>query len=1116
MDKDVRKWLADLGFEHLVGTFEENAIDWALLPDINNDDLKDLGVTRLADRKMLLVAISQLNDSASEVVPELQPLASNFASERMPVEAEFRLLTVMFCDMVGSTALSTSLDPEQLRSIIAGFQRACTEAVEPLGGFVARYMGDGVLVYFGYPRANENDAERAVSAGLAVTEACRLSTDIEVRVGIASGRVIVGDLLGQGPAQERTVVGETPNLAARLQALASPGSVVVSDTTRRLAGGGFEFADFGAHELKGFNSSINAWRVVATRAIASRFESNRNSALNPLFGRNTELMLLLDRWELACGGEGQAVFVSGEAGIGKSRLVEGLRHEVTNFPHVALRYQCSPHFSTSAFYPVISQLQRAARFETGDTTDQKLDKLEALLQQSASGSIIDAQIFAHLLSLPFEHRYGPLDLTPQEIKSRTLEVLLNQVFLLAEKEPVLFLVEDTHWIDPASEEFLELFIGRLEQSRVLLVVTHRSDWQPNLLGHNNISSLQLNRLGKASCASIVRAVAGDFISEDVVERIVSRTDGIPLFIEELTKSLVEGGLDIAEADIPATLQASLLARIDRLGQQAKEIIQIAAVIGREVPADLLEAVARDKLNTLTIGLNQLVQTEFLFQSGTTNHIVYTFKHGLVQDSIYENMLSDVRQQQHQNVANALVNEFPQTVEIAPELVAHHYTEAASDESAIAYWHRAGKRSAGRSADAESVAQLRRAIHILEQLPSTSERVQQNLSLHMDLTGPLIAIGGYGSEEMDQNTQRSLALAEQADETDRIFPVLYGKFVFQLHTGLVEEATRQAEEFLTLAQSVGQHETTVQGQRIVGFANLIGGQPHIANEHLAKAAKYVAPETGGSMPSVYGQDIEATAKVIAAWTRLHCGYPEQAIDLFDQALARAEYINHANTLGVVLFHGGNMFVSLRLLDRVKQTLAGLRALNEKHDLSLWRVAESIVHPGLMSLVGQYQQVIDSIDPVLKVYNDEMHMRMHTPYMLAQSANALLSLGKAELALATAKNALTDSAQTGVRIEDPELLRIVAMANAQLKGNGAETTLAFEHALETAQTMNMKWYALRIATDFAKYLAANGNAFEARDILMPLAEQFTEGHSMPDMISATEVIAGLISETEKHRA
>ncbi len=1125
MDKAVGDWLRQLGFEALIDAFEENAVDSDVLPELDNNDLKDLGVTRLGDRKKLLAAIAKLQPAAADasVNPTAQQVVAQnvveinrtLPAEPAPdvrVEAEFRLLTVMFCDLVGSTEMSTRVDAERLRQIIARFQRACAGAVKPLGGFVARYMGDGVLIYFGYPKAFENDAERAVAAGLAVVQKCEQAIDARVRVGIATGRVIVGDLLGQGPAEERTVVGETPNLAARLQACAEPGAVVVSDTTRLLAGGGFEFEDLEAHQLKGFSNPVTAWRVVGTRAIESRFESNRNSTLNPLYGRKTELMLLMDRWELACGGEGQAVFISGEAGIGKSRLIEALRRDAAAVTHVTLRYQCSSHFSTSAFYPVISQIQRTARFEQEDTIDQKLDKIEALLHLSGSNTRVDKQIFAHLLSLPFNDRYGELSLTPQQIKSKTLETLLAQTFLMAETEPVLLLVEDTHWIDPASEEFLELLIGKLEGSRVLLVVTHRPDWQPNLLGHNNISSLQLNRLGKASCAAIVRAVAGDFISEDVIERIVKRTDGIPLFIEELTKSLVEGGLDIAEADIPATLQASLLARIDRLGPQTKEIMQIGAVIGREFSLELLKAVAKDKHNVLSNGLTQLVQGEFLFQSGAPGDLIYTFKHGLVQDSIYENMLSGVRQQQHHNIADALLESFPQIVETAPELIAHHFTEAGIEDAAIEWWHKAGKRSAARSADAESVVQLQRAVELLESLPETPERVRLNLTLHMDLTGPLIAIGGYGSDEMDNNTGRALSLAEQCGETDRIFPVLYGKFVFQLHTGLVAEANKQAADFLALAQGVGQEETVVQGHRIVGFAELIAGRPDLASTHLVQAASFTAPSTGGSHPSVYGQDIEAAAKVLAAWAHLHNGHPDQAIALFDQALARATRLNHANTLGVVLFHGGNLFVSLRLAARVRQTLSGLQALNKKHDLSLWRVAESIVQPGLMSLTEEHQQVINAVESAMHVYTQQMHMRMHTPYMYAQSASAYLGLGEPQLALDTARKALEDSAQTGVHLEDPELLRICALATNKIQRTGTQTDEAFRQALETSRQMKMKWYELRIATDYSAYLAQSDRSKQAVEILKPVIYQINEGAQMPDMQRAKAVLNSLCVTTD----
>lgn len=1110
MANDVRKWLTAAGFERLVDVFAENEIDWDILPELNNEDLKDLGVAKLGERKRMLAAIAALAAAVTEggkdqPHPEHVPVVPTADNPKM--EAEYRQLTVMFCDLVGSTELSRRVGAEELREVIRSFQKACVDAVEPLGGFVARFMGDGVLVYFGYPKADENDAERAVAAGLAVVESCGLAASGSVRVGIATGRVIVGDLLGSGPAEERAVVGETPNLAARLQTMAEPDSVVVSDITRRLAGGGFNFTDLGRHQLKGFDENISAWGVVGLRQIESRFDSNRGP-LNPLVGRKTEIMLLADRWQLVCGGEGQAVFVSGEAGIGKSRLIEGLRHEVASSKHLSLRYQCSPHYSTSALYPVILQLQRAAHFEPDDSAETRLDKLEALLKSSGSNSPGDAQLFAHLLSIPFKNRYGELTQSPQQIKARTFEMLITHVLALAERDPVLFLIEDTHWIDPASEEFIELVIGRMQQSRVLLVVTHRPTWRPSLLGYNNISSLQLNRLGRANCATIVRAVAGDFVADDVIDQIVSRTDGIPLFIEELTKSLVESGLDIAEADIPATLQASLLARIDRLGPQAKEIIQIGAVIGREVPLELLEAVAQKQHNYLAEGLRQLVQSELLFQSGSSTNKQYSFKHALVQDSVYDSMLSEARKIHHLQIAAALVEGFPETVDSAPELVAYHFTEAGATEQAIAYWHRAGKRSAGRSADAESVAQLERAIKILEEIEESPEGLQQNLTLHIDLTGPLIAIGGYSSVEMEKNTQRALDLAELVGETNRIFPILYGRFVFHLHTGHVNKACELANDFLQLAKKSEDHETIVQGHRLTGFALLIAGQPELADIHLQEAAAYSSPEQGGSQPFFYGQDIEAAAKVLAAWARLHCGHPEQAIKLFDQAIIRARQLDHANTLGVVLFHGGNMFVSLRLQHRVQECLQELESLNDKHELILWRAAESLIQPGLMSLNGEYENVIEAVAPALHTYTEVLRMNIHTPFMLAHTASALLGLNQPDDAITTASRALHVSKSTGGFLEDPDVLRILAKAKQQKGVATAEVEESFTVALHSAREMKMRWYELRISVDYAEYLGSIDEVQKGLDLLQPVVDSFGEGHDLPDMIDAVKVLGKLV--------
>lgn len=1107
MTNDVQEWLTANGYEQFVDVFAENEVDWNILLELSNEDLKDLSVAKLGDRKKLLAAIAKLSETAlQDSTNEVQTTSSNTSISNATVslnpDAEYRQLTVMFCDLVGSTELSRQIDAEDLRKIIRSYQTACVNAVEPLGGFVARFMGDGVVVYFGYPIADENDPERAVAAGLAVIETCSRSISASVRVGIATGRVIVGDLLHNGPAAERVVVGETPNLAARLQTLAQPDSVVVSDTTRRLAGGGFQFTDLGPHSLKGFDTAITAWEVVGVRQTESRFESTRGPLI-PLVGRKTEIMLLADRWQLACSGEGQAVYVSGDAGIGKSRLIEGLRHEVAASKHLALRYQCSPHHTTSALYPIILQLQRAAQLAADDKTDTKLDKLEALLQIYGNTSTQDAQFLAHLLSIPFEARYGALNQSPQEIKAQTFETLITLVLSLSERESILFVVEDTHWIDPASDEFLGMLIGRIQQARVLLVVTHRPTWQPNLHGYNNISSLRLNRLSKVHCETIVRAMVDETLTDDVVRSIVSRTDGIPLFIEELTKSLVEGGLTLKDADIPATLQASLLARIDRLEPQAKELIQTSAVIGREFSLELLKAVASPD-HPLSDELEQLVQSELLFEAGTATGKRYSFKHALVQDSVYDSMLSETRAAQHLKIATALVNDFHETVDAAPELAAYHFTEAGSFDQAIAYWHQAGKRSAGRSADAESVAQLTQAVSILESIEKSPERLQQDLDLHIDLTGPLIAIGGYSSVDMEKNTQRALDLAEHVGETNRIFPILYGRFVFHLHTGHVNRACNMADEFLQLATRTKDPETKAQGHRLYGFALINAGQPAEADRHLQQAVTYRTPPNGGSQPSYYGQDVEATANVIAAWARLHRGYPEQAIDLFDRAIVRARKLDHANTLGVVLFHGGNMFVTLKQAHRVKECLQELKSLNEKYDLILWQTAESLILPGLMSLNSMHEGVIEAVSPALQIYTETLRMNLHTPFVLSHAANAHLGLQQWDGAISEANRALSVSKTTGGFIEDPNILRILAKAKYLKEGNNKYVEEGFTAALHCAKEMKTKWYELRISKDYSEYLLDTGEEQKAVAILKPLFESFSEGHEMPDLLDAKALL------------
>ena len=705
MAEEIPQWLDSVGLGQYAQTFADNGIDIEALPYLRDEDFERLGVS-LGHMRRLQAAIETLSADEPPTRPAAPP---GKEPEPRPAEAERRQLTVMFVDLVGSTALSQQLDPEDLRGVMRRYQDAVAGAITKYEGYVAKFLGDGVLAYFGWPQAYEDQAERAVRAGLDAVVAVNDIQDtdesaLEARVGIATGEVVVGDLVGESGRDADAVSGETPNLAARLQQIAAPGEVVIGDATRRLVGQTFVIDDLGSQELKGFNAAVPAWRIVGEVVAESRFEAAHGASLTRLVGRETELQLLLDRWQLAEGGEGQAVLISGEAGIGKSRLMQGLRDQVAERDHIRIRYQCSSYHTNSALYPTIQHLERAAGFAPDDEGEYKLDKLEALLRQTCDDIEADAPLFANLLSLPYEARYGALDQPPQQIKERMLEALVAQLLRLAERSPVLFLFEDTHWIDPSSQELLEPVIGRLQQTRVLLVITHRPEWQSPFTGHNHVTSLQLNRLGKAQGAELVRAIAGDYASNDVVERIVSRADGIPLFIEELTKSLVESGLDVAEADIPATLQASLLARLDRLPID-KEVAQIAACIGREFSHELLTAAAEKPDAALQSTLDRLVASGLVFKRGTPPEASYLFKHALIRDAAYDSLLRKQHEQLHARIAKVLEERFPDVVATQPELIAHHLAEGGQSARAIEFWMAAAHQALPRAAYREAVTFL---------------------------------------------------------------------------------------------------------------------------------------------------------------------------------------------------------------------------------------------------------------------------------------------------------------------------------------------------------------------------------------------------------------------------
>lgn len=1112
---DVRQWLSQQGLAELLDLFERERIDLQVARNLADSDLKELGLP-LGLRTRLRMAIQVLQSDAAPGLMAADPPA--FAPAPAP-QAERRQLTILFCDLVGSTALSAKLDPEALSALMQDYRRAVSGVVTRYDGFVAQYLGDGLMIYFGWPTAHEDDGLRSVLAALDILAVLRELSSAEplrARIGVATGTVVVGQGGGDGHGEGGLAVGETPNLAARLQGVAGLDEIVIAPSTRRLIGDAFHLEALGALTLKGVLQPVHGFRVLGSRRLEGRFEASHGAQLTTLVGRESEIALLLDRWERAKAGEGQVVLLSAEAGVGKSRVTRALRDRIAQEAHTALHYQCSSIHTNSAFYPIIEQFERAARFASEDTATQKLAKMEGLLAQTHTDVDRIAPLYAGMLSLP-TGKYPDLRLSPQQLKERTIAAQVGHVLGLAGQRPVLIVLEDVHWADPSTLETFGVLLDQLDTARVLLVITYRPEFSPPWRSRSGITALSLARLSRKETALLAERVAGKPLPAEVTEQILVKTDGIPLFVEELTKVVLESGLmrDTGECftcngplpplAIPSSLHESLMARLDRMAP-VKELIQLGAVIGREFSHQLIERLSSMPASQLEAALGQLVTSELIFKRGKTPDIVYSFKHALIQDAAYESILRSRRQQLHAVVAATLEND-TQIAQSDPGLLALQFEKAGYAAKAIEWYIKAGHQANLRSASREALHHFERALSFLQETADAHGAQRSLADVHTQIALIHMVIEGWASERAMAHFVEAEKLTRDDAEPARRIRTLVGMILTLTWRGHAGEARSYCQQLDDLADKTGERVHRLFARQVLGQTTMFSGR---FREGLAMSEAAIAlydEVADAGLAFSYGLDPGVKALWDAAYMQWDTGAFDRSFASAERALDLSRRIGHAFSQSGALMWAIDLSYFMWLPDRILRYAQECIDFAQRHGFAQMH-AMGCFHQGwAMAQLGELERAIAQMSEALARFRATGAGAVIGARFYAQMASVYGLAGKVDEGFRVLETS-PDRQPGRKRVRYAENSRIEGILHlTKPDPDPAVAERFFKEAIEIAIEDDQISKQLRAATSLAKLWQSQGKVSEAKALLQPVYDRFTEGYGFPDMRNAQAVLQSL---------